>query len=135
MKQKWRDGSNRPKVKNQKKMVKNIVYIGLVCFLFLSYKMPEINSGQTSVPSSNSTDNSQENNETSITDRRGDPDTANWNIETLDAAKDVDYLSAIEKDVVLEMNKVRTDPKKYAKLYIRPRLKHYSGKDYYVSEG
>jgi uncharacterized protein YkwD len=29
-------------------------------------------------------------------------------------------------------NKVRTDPKKYAELYIQPRLRYYSGKNYSV---
>jgi hypothetical protein len=62
--------------------------------------------------------------------RRADPDAANWDIETLDTAKDADYLSPIEKDVVLEMNKVRTDPKKYVELYIKPRLKYYNGREY-----
>jgi uncharacterized protein YkwD len=64
------------------------------------------------------------------TTRRANPDTANWNIETLDTAKDADYLSAIEKDVVLEMNKVRSDPKKYAELYIQTELRYYSGNLY-----
>jgi hypothetical protein len=47
---------------------------------------------------------------------RGDPDVANWDIAILDTAANVDYLTGIEKDVILEMNKVRTDPKKYAEL-------------------
>ena len=65
-------------------------------------------------------------------DTRDDPDAANWDIETLDTARDADYLSAIEKDVILEMNKVRTNPKKYAELYLQPRLKYYNGKNYSV---
>jgi uncharacterized protein YkwD len=64
--------------------------------------------------------------------KRGDPDAANWDIAKLDTAKDADYLSGVEKDVVLETNKVRTDPKKYAELYIQPRLKYFSGKNYSV---
>ena len=63
---------------------------------------------------------------------RGNPDAANWDIEKLDTAKDAEYLAPVEKDVILEMNKVRTDPKKYAALYIEPRLKYYSGKNYSV---
>jgi uncharacterized protein YkwD len=63
-------------------------------------------------------------------DKRGDPDSANWDIETLDTAANADYLTGVEKDVVLEMNKARSDPKKYAELYIRPMLKYYSGKNY-----
>jgi len=64
--------------------------------------------------------------------RRADPDAANWDIATLDTAADVDYLTGIEKDVILEMNKVRTDPKKYAELYIQPRLRYFSGNNYSV---
>jgi len=64
------------------------------------------------------------------TNRRGDPDAANWNIDILDTAKDAAYLSPIEKDVVLEMNKVRTDPQKYADLYIQPELRYYNGNLY-----
>jgi uncharacterized protein YkwD len=62
--------------------------------------------------------------------KRGNPDAANWDIAALDTAKDVDYLTGVEKDVILEMNKVRNNPKKYAELYIQPTLKYYSGKNY-----
>jgi hypothetical protein len=55
--------------------------------------------------------------------RRGDPDSANWDIASLDTAANVDYLTGFEKDVILEMNKARSDPKKYAELYIRPTLR------------
>jgi uncharacterized protein YkwD len=62
--------------------------------------------------------------------QRANPDAANWDIEKLDTAKDADYLSPVEKDVILEMNKVRSDPKKYAELYIKPRLQNFSGNMY-----
>jgi len=64
--------------------------------------------------------------------KREDPDAANWNIAALDMAADADYLTGIEKDVILEMNKARTNPRKYAELYIQPRLKYYRGKNYSV---
>jgi uncharacterized protein YkwD len=64
--------------------------------------------------------------------RRGDPDASNWDITALDTAANADYLTGIEKDVILEMNKVRTNPKKYAELYIQPRIKNFSGKNYSV---
>jgi uncharacterized protein YkwD len=63
-------------------------------------------------------------------DKRGDPDAAQWDIEKLDTAAAVDYLTGVEKDVIMEMNKVRENPKKYAELYIRPTLKYYNGKNY-----
>jgi uncharacterized protein YkwD len=66
----------------------------------------------------------------SSSSRRGNPDAANWDIAALDTAKDAAYLSAVEKDVILEMNKVRSDPQKYAELYITPRLQYYSGNMY-----
>ncbi|MDR1287149.1 MAG: CAP domain-containing protein [Treponema sp.] len=57
--------------------------------------------------------------------RRADPDAANWDIDKLDTARDTEYLSLVEKDVILEMNKVRSDPKKYAELYIKGRLQYF----------
>jgi uncharacterized protein YkwD len=62
--------------------------------------------------------------------RRNDPDAANWDIVTLDTAKDANYLTGIEKDVVLEMNKARSNPKKYVELYIQPKLRYYNGNNY-----
>jgi len=59
--------------------------------------------------------------------RRGDPDSKNWDIVSLDTAANVDYLSNNEKDVILEMNKARADPKKYAELYIQPMLQYNWG--------
>jgi hypothetical protein len=70
-------------------------------------------------------------NTASGSDKRGDPDALNWDaVADLDTAKDADYLTDIEKDVVLEMNKVRSNPKKYAELYIQPKLKYFNGKEY-----
>jgi hypothetical protein len=47
--------------------------------------------------------------------------------KSLDTARNTAYLSAIEKDVVFELNKVRSNPKRYAELYIRPRLDWFGG--------
>ena len=57
-------------------------------------------------------------------------DSDKWDIEKLDTARNVDYLSIIEKDVVLEMNKARSNPALYAQLYLEPRIKKFSGKIY-----
>jgi uncharacterized protein YkwD len=62
--------------------------------------------------------------------RRADSDAANWNIASLDTAKNANYLSPLEKDVILEMNKVRANPKKYAELYIQPTLRFFEGNLY-----
>ena len=50
-----------------------------------------------------------------------------WNIAQFDAARNAGYLSAVEKDVVLELNKVCSDPQKYVKMYIKPRLAYFDG--------
>ena len=59
-------------------------------------------------------------------------DDAIWDIAALDTARNVNYLTTLEKDVVLEMNKVRANPKKYAELYIQPLLQYFNGKRYSV---
>ena len=66
---------------------------------------------------------------------RADPDGAFWNIAVLDTAKNINTLSPLEKDVILEMNKVRSDPRKYAERYIKPRVTQYRGKSYRMSNG
>ncbi len=47
-----------------------------------------------------------------------------WNLNTVDTARTVDYLSDLEKDVLLEINKARTDPRAYAALYLLPYVKN-----------
>jgi uncharacterized protein YkwD len=118
-----------------------LITASFVCFAFLSCETLGVNVGTLfQSAQSDSVNNSQGNSGTPISsnqssrniNRRADPDAANWDIAVLDTAADVDYLTPIEKDVILEMNKVRSDPKKYAELYIQPRLKYYSGKNYSV---
>jgi len=50
-----------------------------------------------------------------------------WNISLLDTARSVNYLSDVEKDVALELNKARSNPQKYAEMYIKPRLAYFDG--------
>ena len=57
-------------------------------------------------------------------------DADKWDIAKLDTARNVDYLSTVEKDVILEMNKARSNPALYAELYITPRTKKFDGKIY-----
>ena len=57
-------------------------------------------------------------------------DADKWDIAALDTARDAGYLSTVEKDVILEMNKARSNPALYAELYIEPRLKYFDGKLY-----
>ncbi len=53
-----------------------------------------------------------------------------WDIDTLDTAREVSFLSDVEKDVILELNKVRTDPGLYAETYLVPRRVNYNGRYY-----
>ena len=56
-------------------------------------------------------------------------DAKNWNLSVLDTARGVNYLTTEEKNVILELNKVRTNPKEYANLYLVPSLKYYQGRE------
>jgi uncharacterized protein YkwD len=53
----------------------------------------------------------------------------NWPVE-LNTAKNVVYLSFLEKQVILELNKVRSNPKQYAVDYLEDLRTAYSGKLY-----
>jgi hypothetical protein len=114
---------------------KIIGLLSIVCFFVMSCETLGIKLNDI-FSSSQSTSSAVTQNRTSITpsqsgrnnpNKRADPDTDNWDIATLDTAVNVDYLTGIEKDVILEMNKARADPKKYAELYIQPILKYNWG--------
>ncbi|MDR2576344.1 MAG: CAP domain-containing protein [Treponema sp.] len=47
-----------------------------------------------------------------------------------DTARGAYYLSNLEKDIILEINMARTDPKKYAEIYIDPKLGAYAKECY-----
>ncbi|GBU21564.1 hypothetical protein R80B4_01460 [Fibrobacteres bacterium R8-0-B4] len=61
---------------------------------------------------------------------RAGNETGDWDIKKLDVARNVSYLTEAEKDVILELNMARSNPKKYAELYIQPMLKYYNGNRY-----
>jgi hypothetical protein len=50
----------------------------------------------------------------------------------MNSARDVDYLTELEKQVIVEMNRVRTNPSRYAEEYIRPKLAYFNGTEYAV---
>ena len=54
-------------------------------------------------------------------------DASVWDLSKLDTARNADYMFEVEKNVILEMNMARSNPKKYAELYIEPRLKKFNG--------
>lgn len=53
------------------------------------------------------------------------------NMSELNTAFDADYLNSLEKAIIFEMNKARTNPKEYAELNIKPMLKKFVGKRYF----
>jgi len=122
-------------------MLKLFVKISIGFFiLFLLYGILEGISDSTENSASKiNNDNTSSNNNSSGThssstqnnsNSRGDPDTVNWDISTLDTARDVYYLSNLEKDIILELNMARSDPKKYAEMYINPNLGAYAKECY-----
>lgn len=56
----------------------------------------------------------------------------NWDVSTLNTAAKVEYLTENEKAVVLEINKLRSDPEAYAVEYLEPMLKMYKGTMLYM---
>ncbi len=48
--------------------------------------------------------------------------------DTLNTAKNVNYLEQVEKDVIFELNKVRSNPSRYADEALSPLLDAYQGK-------
>jgi uncharacterized protein YkwD len=61
-------------------------------------------------------------------DKTGISDSANWDNSKLNTGKSVSYLSALDKEVLLELNKVRSNPKQYAEQYITPIIDYFQGK-------
>jgi len=53
---------------------------------------------------------------------------ADWNYSLLNTAETASYLTPLEKDIILEINKLRSDPARYANNYIAPLAKNYKNK-------
>ena len=51
-----------------------------------------------------------------------------WDLARLNTASEADYLTDNEKAVVLEINKLRSDPAAYARDYLEPMLTKYQGR-------
>jgi uncharacterized protein YkwD len=118
----------------KRQSVFGILFFGMSVIFFscetLGIHLGDIfSSSQSNSSSSSQSGTSIASNQSARNDpnRRGDPDAANWDIATLDTAANEDYLTGGEKDVILEMNKARADPKKYAELYIKPMLQYNWG--------
>lgn len=53
-----------------------------------------------------------------------------WDLAVLDTARNVEYLSDIEKDIILELNKARTNPQLFAEQYVVPMKARFDGRRY-----
>ena len=53
------------------------------------------------------------------------PAHSGWEINALNTASEVRYLSPLEKEIILEINKLRSDPARYAEDFIAPLAKKY----------
>lgn len=51
---------------------------------------------------------------------------AGWEIAALNTASEASYLSPLEKEIILEINKLRSDPARYAEEFIAPLAKRYN---------
>jgi uncharacterized protein YkwD len=51
-----------------------------------------------------------------------------WNLPALDTAKNAGYLKELEKQVILELNRVRSDPPRYAKAFLFSQRGYYEGR-------
>jgi uncharacterized protein YkwD len=49
-----------------------------------------------------------------------------WEIHVLNTASEAHYLSPLEKEIILEINKLRSDPARYATDFISPLAKKYN---------
>lgn len=62
--------------------------------------------------------------------KAGDPHSG-WEIKTLNTAAEITYLTEFEKEVILEINKLRSNPALYAKEFIEPLASNYNGKKFF----
>ncbi|MFT6925966.1 MAG: hypothetical protein ACJAZP_001560 [Psychromonas sp.] len=56
--------------------------------------------------------------------------TDDWPVKKLAPAKDLSYLSVLEKNIILHLNMARTDPPRYSQEFIAPRSAFYNNKMY-----
>jgi len=54
------------------------------------------------------------------------PAHSGWEIHTLNTAAEAGYLTSLEKEIILEINKLRTKPKRYAEDFIAPLAEKYN---------
>lgn len=62
-------------------------------------------------------------------------DTFEWPVKELDTARELLWMSDVEKDVILEINKFRFSPSQYSAQYIEPVRPFFSGKIQVLANG
>jgi len=55
------------------------------------------------------------------------PSSPKWKPETIDTTRGADYMTRTERDVVIEINMMRSDPARYAQKYLVPLRTYYHG--------
>ena len=58
-----------------------------------------------------------------------------WPVNELNTASSASYLSDEEKNLILAMNLVRTNPKQYAEKYVKPLMGQFKGKQLQQADG
>lgn len=71
-----------------------------------------------------------ENSKSDSKEEKENLDKDGWDLNLLDTARNTDYMSDLEKDIVLEQNKARYNPAKYSELYIKKRADNFIGNNY-----
>lgn len=51
-----------------------------------------------------------------------------WQQKTIDTTVHADYLSHIEREIIIEINRARTDPAGYARMFLAPTRQYYNGR-------
>jgi uncharacterized protein YkwD len=112
----WRPGAAKPARKKEAPAYTN---------------QPQTNQPQTNQQQINQPQTSQpQTNQPQISVNANANDRSGLNNANPDTARDAYYLSDLEKDIILEMNLVRSDPGKYAEMYINPNLGAYAKECY-----
>ena len=50
-----------------------------------------------------------------------------WQQTAIDTTANADYLNDLEREIIIEINRVRTDPAGYARMYLAPTRQYYNG--------
>lgn len=66
--------------------------------------------------------------QTGSTNPTPSPTSEKWKKETIDTTAGADYLTDIEREIIIDINMARTDPASYARDYLVPIKQYYKGR-------